>query len=58
MTGYIFFTDKGFGYHYNDGDSDYVYTKEKLATYSGKNYMGKEIFYINSLQNILWKCFH
>ncbi len=31
-----FFTEKGFTYHYNDGDSDYVYTKEKLATYSGK----------------------
>jgi len=36
-----FFTEKGFTYHYNDGDSDYVYTKEKLATYSGKKLHGK-----------------
>lgn len=36
-----FFTSKGFTYSYNDGDSDYVYTKEKLATYPGKKLHGK-----------------
>ncbi|MCX8124219.1 MAG: phosphatidylglycerol lysyltransferase domain-containing protein [Spirochaetes bacterium] len=37
-----FFTEKGFTYHYNDADSDYVYTKEKLATYSGKKLHSKK----------------
>jgi hypothetical protein len=36
-----YFTQKGFTYYYNDGDSDYVYTKEKLATYPGKKLHGK-----------------
>jgi hypothetical protein len=36
-----FFTEKGLSYYYNDGDSDYVYTKEKLATYPGKKLHGK-----------------
>ena len=36
-----FFTSKGFTYTYNDGDSDYVYTKEKLASYPGKKLHGK-----------------
>lgn len=42
-----YFTQKGFTYYYNDGDSDYVYTKEKLATYPGKK--------LHSKRNLLYQ---